>query len=73
MDLQGLEMSFFHGWNGRHVWLFTLAPYQSTHKVQTCFSDFQTAATPVTIIPGFFNCTVHAVSCAALSGTATPR
>ena len=21
MDLQGLETSFFHGWNGRHVWL----------------------------------------------------
>ena len=21
MDLQGLETSFFHGWDGRHVWL----------------------------------------------------
>ena len=21
MDLQGLETSFFYGWNGRHVWL----------------------------------------------------
>ena len=20
-DLQGLQISFFHGWNGRHVWL----------------------------------------------------
>ena len=24
MNLQKLEISFFHGWNGRHVWLITV-------------------------------------------------
>ena len=48
-------------------------PINQRKKVQTCFNDFQTAATPVTIIPGFSNYTVHACSCVALTGTATPR
>ena len=35
--------------------LHCMASRQSTHKVQTCFSDIQTAAAPTTIILGFIN------------------